>query len=559
MSTTDSRISPQRSKQCSISTGDESIRSRERGRLDGTNGTTRFTGSASGIYFVKTVRNAFASIGIPLSRPELVETALIGDEPSDVEVTDRIEYRVLIPPLSKDTARDFALPFFRYFHPILPFLHGPTIFSILDDLGSISTKTISAALTIKAIFSIGLLDKPTHITESIITATFKGKLDAMESIARIIMKSDMETIQALLAIQTYLLSIMSFRAAHEVGSIVRSKILNAGIHRCPARYRQFSEDERVLRARIFWSVYCLDRYISQSLGIPAGFQDSDSDVCLPCVELHVDGKDVPLDCENSLEEIENQENTPTRISRAFVDYCRLAGRAVEIFNKSLHVRSINNEAVLVLKADIQSWWNLLPPALTREQIYQSDQLPFDNDSFFTVCYQHLLLLINRPGLSLSPNTHEFNYSMQACIACSRTILHSLTAQIGSSSEQQLFWPIYLSMVWMSGLIIVYACQTGHYSLSRSMKEINMCYPLLKKMAIRWPAAQDCVSILEAITETQQKIFSTHGKRTFLDFQENSIEGLCDLIAEADNLLDIANAPFDNLDVFNMNWQWLEGR
>lgn len=64
----------------------------------------------------------------------------------------------------------------------------------------------------------------------------------------------------------------------------------AGLHRCPSRYPRLFVDPqtRELRKRIFYSIYVLDRLLSQALGSPLMLSDTDIDVCLPgAPEKHI--------------------------------------------------------------------------------------------------------------------------------------------------------------------------------------------------------------------------------------------------------------------------------
>lgn len=60
-----------------------------------------------------------------------------------------------------------------------------------------------------------------------------------------------------------------------------------GLHRCPTRYPNFDIAEGQMRRRTFWSIYCLERMLAQSLGVPLDMHDSDIDVCLPDHEVHL--------------------------------------------------------------------------------------------------------------------------------------------------------------------------------------------------------------------------------------------------------------------------------
>ncbi|KKK18532.1 hypothetical protein AOCH_007283 [Aspergillus ochraceoroseus] len=305
---------------------------------------------------------------------------------------------------------------------------------------------------------------------------------------------------------------MSLRTASTVGGCMLRSMLHAGLHRCPFRYRELStsSQHRHLRKRIFWSAYALDRYLSQALGLPLGIQDSDIDVCAPgCPELHRPLQHTPSRHHQVQATFTSasQPTTPSAYSVAasehdkekekekrelpfasYVQSGKITGEALELFHKTIFARSISQTSVLVLTTSVHKWWNSLdlppppPPSLqptssprpsalrtidksasSRNSNIETDP-PFNYTPFFTILYQHLILLINRPSLSLPPNTPEFASSLQSCISAARHILLALKAQ--RDAGQALFWPGFLSAAWMAGLVLAFACQLGQYVLER---------------------------------------------------------------------------------------------
>lgn len=248
-----------------------------------------------------------------------------------------------------------------------------------------------------------------------------------------------------------------------------------------------------------------DRYLSQALGLPLGIQDSDIDVCTPgTAELHLP---VPrlgvsdtesatevslhlprgslgstrdsssyLDPSSTIEEdlIQSSSNEATGPNRRqgedalanHVAYGKLTGRALEMFHKSITARVAEYDDVLELTSDIHSFWNALPRHL---QDLPSPNYPVDDEKsshrshlglYFTIIYQQLILLINRPFLSLEPSSARFRSSMQACIGASRTVISTLKEQTVDGTC--IPWPGTLSVTWMSGLILAFACALDIY-------------------------------------------------------------------------------------------------
>jgi hypothetical protein len=155
-----------------------------------------------------------------------------------------------------------------------------------------------------------------------------------------------------------------------------------------------------------------------------------------------------------------------------VAYGKLTGRALEMFHKSITARFAEYHDVLELTSDIHSFWNALPQHLqdlpSSNRQVTSDQ---NNDHsrlglYFTIIYQQLILLINRPFLSLEPSSARFRSSMQACIGASRTVISTLEEQ--AIDGTCISWPGTLSVTWMSGLILAFACALDLYPTAKGL-------------------------------------------------------------------------------------------
>ena len=497
------------------------------------NEESQFVGSSSGVYFVNTVRQAFSqnlnqsssSSSSPSGQgcfPSPEET-LVGseDSPRDKQHVDPSSPSVVVggdvlflshwkyaPAVaaqlgdapSVDVARELMMVYFRAWHPLFPFLHGPTFLQAMELLyagyrGQDTTMTApnqpplhdhrSACWTVilQCVFNLASLLRPDlHLPPN-------SQIDSPSSVYPLLgtlsCRHDLSSLQALLAAQLYLVAKMSLRTASTVGGCILRSMLHAGLHRCPFRYKELSSHDRQLRKRIFWCAYAVDRYLSQALGLPLGIQDSDVDVCppgasevhVPGVLVHRPGKPPSKNGNQRSKDIEDQCKREAALA-SYVESGKLTGRALELFHKSILVRSIRRSTVLYLASDVHKWWNSLPRDLQSNPISPSSSSssstntnantnsnqPFNFGPFFIVLYHHLILLINRPFLSLAPSTPEFCSALQTCIGAARGILAALSSQV--EQGQPLFWPGFLSAAWMSGLVLAFACRLGQYVLGK---------------------------------------------------------------------------------------------
>lgn len=489
------------------------------------NQESQFVGSSSGVYFVNTVRQAFSrdlnqsggyassqsgrELGFPPSEDTLVGSE---DSPRDKDKQDALpppSLAMTASPTAGDgtetlsrwryapavaaqlgqapslaMARDLMMAYFKVWHPLFPFLHGPTFLQAMELLYSDdTTATVPPTASVdtrllhthdhrnacwttifQCVFNLASLLRPD------LRLPAESQIESPSSIYPLLgtlsCRHDLSSLQALLAAQLYLVAKMSLRTASTVGGCVLRSMLHAGLHRCPFRYKELSSHDRQLRKRIFWCAYAIDRYLSQVLGLPLGIQDSDIDVCPPGArEVHAmasPARTRPSSNGSTPEDSQDQYKREVTLA-SYVESGKLTGRALELFHKSITVRSIRRSSVLFLTSDVHKWWNSLPRELQSSQTTASStEKPFNFAPFFTVLYHHLILLINRPFLSLSPSSPEFCSALQTCIGAARGILTALRDQV--DGRQELFWPGFLSAAWMSGLVLAFACQLRQYVL-----------------------------------------------------------------------------------------------
>jgi hypothetical protein len=268
-----------------------------------------FVGSASGIYFIRSVYGAIkthapaaaTSVDTPTSdivpgEDDQLPTVLpyaSGRLWKEREVVtgsgDSSTYEELV---------ELSGSYFANWHPLYPFLHAPTILEYFDKnfapvLFTDRTSQDLRLVIVRSIMSISLADQrqadhpnglryPAYVVFSSYDA-------AVDSLQHVLTKPTSTLgLQAAISVQLFLVSMLRLNAASRLGGLINRMALQLGLHRCPARYTSFSADEKEMRQRIFWSLYTLDRFICQSMGLPLGLSDDDVDVCYPTAESHAD-------------------------------------------------------------------------------------------------------------------------------------------------------------------------------------------------------------------------------------------------------------------------------
>ncbi|KAK1857071.1 Zn(II)2Cys6 transcription factor [Colletotrichum chrysophilum] len=466
------------------------------------------------------------------------------------------------------TARKLVMTYFRIWHPLVPFLQGPECLAELDALYA-STEhdrrnvaSLSRLVIFRCIFSIARLDS--DVAVDIGSAGIRSSSDLLPTLSLLALRSDACSIQALLSAQVYFISVMSLRHASSVGGLISKSIFQSGMHRCPVRYGHLSPDERSMRKRIFWSFYVLDRFVSQSLGHPSGIQDSDIDVCPPghrdlhepvaqsalspasaaadntilhlpanhperCAKSRDKGE---YDSDSSTEVEEGDQNAAPNseanassakaaailrhrqetqnVLQNHVRHSQLVGRVLDVFHRSIHARDMNNQKILFLKADVAAWGNDLTEPRPGPTLMNIPELTPDPTVFPYITYHYTVLLLNRPSLSLDSRCAEFRAALQTCISAAKAIVPTVDQYHQTGGP--LFWPGYMSAVWMSGLVLALAARVKSYSLSRAKSDIRTVLKLLTVMENRWCMAKDCKGVLSVLLDNIEHRSKGH-KRT----------------------------------------------
>lgn len=522
---------------------------------------SRFIGSSSGVYFINTVKQAFeTSSRLPAAEetvggeddfapsarnspergaPEAFEVHISSQRTIEVNTSAQLGS---LPPY--DAAQLMTIEYFKVWHPIVPFLSGAAFLEDLELLyrdprtarGSgrvpADRQKLCALIIFQCVIAVGASALP---AEHAPPSALPSRSNLLSLVAALASRHDILTVQTLLAAQVYCVSTLALRTASSIGGLLCKLLFHAGLHRCPYRYPQLSNEDRDLRKRILWSAYALDRYLCQALGIPVSLSDREIDVCqsgrqeihgshsvdrnslpmltpqvsyshgnppaMPNIETEVLSRGTASAYTETPATHNSQENNKLEVILAnFVDYGKLAGRVMDLYHISLHSRHHDPSKVLFLRSDVDRWFNSMPeePVYAYGGVNGADEQIVRFLPFLHVLYEQLKISIHRPALSLPRSSPEFHHALQVTIrAAKRTIL-------ALERQSQLFWPGYVASVWMSGLIISFACQIALYNTSQGSQEIVRCLDLLQRMGERWRSAQRCHAALSTLLSDLQK-------------------------------------------------------
>lgn len=523
----------------------------ERGTLHAEQGSsaTRFIGSSSGVHFSNTVVSAFApSLGYSAAgsgafdhvflvreedgAPREVDNASSGSKM--IKIDDSI--RSMLFPVSSLPSQHETISYLRrYFqswHLILPFLNGKELlaevkrFYITGDIfnqDSASLNTISHAFIFSAIFrSVISLSAELHASREGTPSNGQGKdprwsrvvfeddyivMSYLPHLMRASKWDSLGAVQAVAALQLYLVSTFRLRTAHQLGGTAIRLAQDAGLHRCPSRFQAFANNSSMcsMRKRVWHSIISLDRFTSQQLGLPLSVREQDYDVCeLGSLELHVLPKTPadPITPENrsrytngkvlneaggdhvgpnrdaedaeigsgtdegvggdetrhhtdtsrpefsqmpppTRSDVEEQDSQRESAAKSFARLQSLNARAAETFNQSVAQRRVSPEMVQTLRGDLDRWWNEMSYDLPHRSSREASAQ--QQAIFFRISYHSALLNLERPILTRRPGSPTFSAAMQAAIRSSREIINDLSSELFESSPSSQTFS--LSTIW----------------------------------------------------------------------------------------------------------------
>lgn len=279
-----------------------------------------FVGSGSGIYFVRTVYDILARSSdaatkaqchlVPGEDDQLEDThdPRVGNASTPGTRTCAPLWRAdevapgggsETPNITFEALVDWTKSYFEIWHPAYPILNGPEALEVLENVATNGIESLSAPdkAIVRALVSISLADARQ-------TRSFRGPeasalrpipsdlvFHSLDHVATCLLfvlgtPASLKNIQASLCVELFLVTMLKLNMASRLGGVVVRMAYHLGLHRCPQRYSHFSPHEISKRKRIWWSFYCLERLVSQALGLPLDIQDDDVDVCFPTTEKH---------------------------------------------------------------------------------------------------------------------------------------------------------------------------------------------------------------------------------------------------------------------------------
>lgn len=271
-----------------------------------------FVGSASGIHFIRSVYSAVESENSRAPSPtQTPEQNLVPGEEDQLPQTDQERsakalwqpHEIYSNPSSTTKVSfsdlvNWSQSYFDNWHATHPFLHAPGVLQSFKKISTVPIASIERHVAtldlamVRSVLSISVADhrqsiKPYNAPRIPAVLLFDSFEAATESVqGTLSVPTTLKILQAAISVQLFLISMLRHNAASRLGGLVVRMMYQIGLHRCPVRYASFPVEDIQLRKRVFWTVYGIDRYLCQSLGLPLGIRDDDIDVCYLDNERH---------------------------------------------------------------------------------------------------------------------------------------------------------------------------------------------------------------------------------------------------------------------------------
>ncbi|KAJ5373075.1 hypothetical protein N7517_005081 [Penicillium concentricum] len=483
-------------------------------------GTATFLGSSSGIHFIRHVYHAFARRSADLDQSRARDrTSVPGEDDrlqqnsGSIQSSDELWAREELnyapsTSFAFDDLVKWTRSYFENWHPIFPCLHAPTVLKTIETVSQKGTESVNRLelMILRSIVSISLGDNRQKTSGSKLSPVpsalvFRSIQHVMQDVQSLLEQpTSLPLLQAAFTAQLALTSLLRLNAASRVGGVITRTAFHLGLHRCPRRFSCFSSEEADIRCRLFWSIYTLERYLSQALGIPLSIRDDDIDVCYPGAERH---SSTTAKC---------SEDRRLHLLCHLAKFARIRGLIVELRNKSiLHSHASQVEAAHVT-GELAQWWNEVyddvnpigepeEPGLEQEPILQ----PYHR-LLLMILRHEAIISLNRPLLASEKPSADYKNALQTCIGSSRSILAALKKHMSSEPKSPLSWPGFTWSTWMACLILMYAAWEEEFSTPTALKYARMGITILENLSLRgssWPeTCIEAIKGMESAFETQ---------------------------------------------------------
>ncbi|WQF78831.1 hypothetical protein CDEST_03845 [Colletotrichum destructivum] len=515
-------------------------------RDTGKHDTARFVGSGSGIHFIR-------GVYVRLARKSALRTTTTSSNSQSSNINDLVpgeddqlqretssrdgdeqnlwHDHELIPDTERQDVNpsfeqlvEWSRSYFEAWHPTLPFLSAPDVLGLFEEVSAAGVASLGhlERSIVKSILSISLADSRQRaafaqpLPASLVFRTVEEAMSASQF--ALYQPASVQATQAALAIQLFLVSMLRLNSASRLGGLIVRMAFHLGLHRCPSRYPFFTKEEAHMRRRVFWCIYCTERFLCQALGLPLDIRDDDVDVCYPGEERH---GGLPGGGAGAGGEEDNRLQLLTYLAK----HARIRGLILELRNKSIHSRDDTADRASYVQAELAKWSNEIHDAVEDEQVQEENapQPPISpgHRVFLLLLKYESMISLNRPMMTSDPSSPAYSAGLQNCIFAAKSIFISLKryhSQNRIPAEptsarllEPMLQPAFTWAVWISAFILIYAAFERQLPLASALKHVESGKEILRHIASRdtsWP--EYCLSAIDELTAAVRELSAPPG-------------------------------------------------
>ncbi|KAH7409755.1 fungal-specific transcription factor domain-containing protein [Cadophora sp. MPI-SDFR-AT-0126] len=485
-------------------------------------GDRHFLGSTSGVLFAKLVRE---SVNLTGSTGSLkAQTFKDPYNATDTRVSSTAIVKSgsdALPP--EEFARRLMHWYLLHDHLAYPFLLPSFLLSILERVynePSYYNENHFGAFAFDMVLPVATISVCKYNWQ--IPGAETHYIRAMTRIEDVFQAGSLESLQAILLVCQYRIGSSAQDTStsmwHLVGIAVRTAY-ELGLHHesgysipsClsgPELVLKIKEQE--VRRRCYWSVFCMDRIVSISLGRPFAINLDNFDVDLPSSK-HDDILDEGLFPQD-------REIGRTSVSAHIIEYRLLCGKIKGSLHGLRRSRYNTEHDILALRdglsAELDRWWGRTPLLGLPIATEQDQPVPtFQSREWYEVLYHNAQLMLFRPSPMLANVSKDPRTLQQIFLSSKKSV--NLYASLHRSKKINYSW-VTLHSVFMAGLSYMYAVSrhlrerrrqlaigamlTSDPSTIEIVHDTRACSNVLVAVSERWNAFRNCHEVFDRLSD-----------------------------------------------------------
>jgi hypothetical protein len=474
-------------------------------------GQPQYYGASSGLNFVRIVGAIMRSISF--QGPGMSVSSVRDDAFKDLP-------KPLPAPLpAKIFGILLADAYFTHVHRQYPFLHRPT-FDEWENNVHFATENGLACDSVQLYFVTMVYAIGASIVPAIAPSSAQSLYVAAEHYLEMALAADgIAPIQAILCCAMYSMRSATGASVWTLSGIALRYCTELGLNRNLSwAVERLDLLQQELRKRAFWVSYNLDRMSAVSLGRPVGIPDNDIDIGFPA-----DCNDEDITPSGFLSEPRTHHLQASTTMSAAVHHLRLRRIWGDITTHFYAAkvqqtpRSPDNQIADNIYENLKTWFEECPKPILRPE---EQGLPFGTREWFTLAYDHTILLLHRHQL-VNHIRHDFDPAMDMaavysdCAESAARICHTYQ-DVYLNTKVSSTWGA-LHILYLAGLTFLYCLWTDgacrrFYKRDAVNGACTACTVALVIITERWSSAKPYRNTFQAFSNATQSMLGEQEER-----------------------------------------------